>query len=81
MGDHVLADHGADCPAHRGDNPRSCPICDGGLALCTVCGGREGSLPSRCPGTRMTHDEANWVYEGILDFTDEGWITPPPRGG
>ena len=29
-----------------------CPICDGGLFVCTVCGQAEGELEHECPGDR-----------------------------
>lgn len=53
-------------------------ICDGGLALCTVCWGAEGSLATECPGEQMSdeHDEA--VYGGELDFVDGAWVKSAP---
>lgn len=30
----------------------TCPICDGGLAYCTVCKGGESELDTPCPGDR-----------------------------
>lgn len=45
-----------------------CPICEGGLSHCTVCGGLEGSLPTECPGRHMTAQEIEDVYAGKLDF-------------
>jgi len=53
------------------DNPR-CKFCRGGLAACTVCGGAEGSLPSHCPGRKMTSEEQELVYTARLDFDAEG---------
>ncbi len=46
---------------------------DDDLASCTVCGGGEGSLPTHCPGTRMSSDEADDVYAGRLDFKNGKW--------
>lgn len=66
-------------PKHRmhGCDDPACKICEGGLALCTVCGGAEGSMPSECPGTRMTDNQEVDVYSGILDFTHTaGWHDP-----
>lgn len=40
----------------------NCSVCDGGLALCVVCGGAEGSLLDYCPGQRLTHEQDNWNY-------------------
>ncbi len=54
---------------------RSCPICDGGLALCQTCGGAEGSLPTHCPGEKMAAEVADAVYEGLCDYdAREGWV-------
>jgi hypothetical protein len=38
------------------------------LSLCKICGGAEGSLPSNCPGRRMTSEEQDLVYNKKLDF-------------
>lgn len=39
-----------------------------GLASCTVCGGGESSLPTDCPGRRMTADEMDAVSAGRIQF-------------
>jgi hypothetical protein len=52
-----------------------CVLCHGGLALCDVCGGLEGSLPTDCPGERMRRVVEDDVYAGELDYrTGEGWV-------
>lgn len=51
-----------------------CMFCDGGLFVCTVCLGMEGSLPTFCPGTKMTLEQRNSVYDGELDFQDGHWV-------
>jgi hypothetical protein len=51
----------------------NCPICDGGLTRCTICGGAEGSLPTECPGTSMSPEIEQLVYSGKLDFKDNSW--------
>ncbi|MEU4332356.1 hypothetical protein [Nonomuraea dietziae] len=51
-----------------------CMFCDGGLWGCTICGGLEGSMPSTCPGQRMTADQSDAVYGGRLDFRDGQWV-------
>lgn len=57
-----------------------CHLCHGGLAVCTVCGGMEGSLPSECPGASMPGDVQDAVYAGELDYTSrEGWYRTEPR--
>lgn len=53
----------------------SCAICEGGLALCVVCGGAEGSLPTECPRERMTNAQENSVYAGTHGFVGGRWIT------
>ena len=56
-----------DCPG--------CMLCHGGLALCTVCRGLEGSLPTDCPGEQMGDEVAKAVYAGERDFVrGRGWI-------
>lgn len=44
------------------------------LFLCDVCGGAEGSLPTHCPGRKMTSEEGDDVYAGKVDFKDGRWI-------
>lgn len=72
--DHKLYYPGDDhhCPA-RDDVPGSCMICDGGLAICRTCGGAEGSLPTHCPGVRMTSYAEDQVYTGRLNFREGQW--------
>lgn len=55
-----------DCAGREGH----CMVCDGALALCVVCGGAEGSLPTDCPGRQLTSEEQDHIYEGVLDFVD-----------
>lgn len=58
----------------KGERP--CMFCDGGLASCTVCGGGEASLPTDCPGRKMTREEADAVMDGGLDFVGGKWRKP-----
>ncbi len=39
-----------------------CMVCDGGLSICTVCGGFEGSLLDSCPGVKLTEEQHQWNY-------------------
>jgi hypothetical protein len=48
---------------------------DDGLQHCMVCNGGEGSLPTNCPGRRMTAAEGQQVFEGALDFRGSGWFS------
>ena len=58
-----------------------CQFCDGGLFSCTVCGGFEGSLPTDCPGVRMTEQQEQNIYAGQLDYREgRGWVTPDGTG-
>jgi len=41
---------------------------DDDLSHCKVCGGAEGSLPTLCPGRRLTPDELRDIYASQLDF-------------
>lgn len=52
----------------------SCSFCGGGLGACVVCGGAEGSLPTECPGARMSEIDEQSVYRGVLDFRNGRWI-------
>ena len=41
---------------------------DDGLSYCTTCGGGEGSLPTCCPGKRLTADQLDAIYAGTINF-------------
>lgn len=71
-------------PGHRWKRCKrgcaGCMFCDGGLSLCRNCGGFEGSMPTDCPGYRMTERTANLVYERALDYRrSEGWVNRPSK--
>lgn len=38
------------------------------LALCKICGGAESSLPTNCPGRKLTYEEQERISRGELDF-------------
>ncbi len=57
----------------------NCQFCEGGLYVCTVCKGGEGSLPSECPGRKMTSMEQDAVYDGKLDFRSGRWQNRPSK--
>ena len=59
---------------HKNCTEWNCPICDGGLALCVICGGAEGSLTTECCGRKLTKDEQKLIMNGALDFQDNRWI-------
>lgn len=42
--------------------PGTCPYCDGGLFLCTICGALEGALLPKCPGRWLTMAEHEKNY-------------------
>jgi hypothetical protein len=47
----------------------------GELEYCKVCMGFEGSMPTDCPGDKMTAEQSDQIYAGNLDFRkDEGWV-------
>lgn len=64
----------------------TCAFCEGGLFLCVVCAGAEGSLPTDCPGVKMPMDVSDAVYEGLVDYRAGAWrlpsgavlVQPPP---
>ena len=52
-----------------------CAFCQGGLRLCLVCGGAEGTLTTECCGRQMTPAEQDAVaVGGELDYCDGGWL-------
>jgi len=67
---HVYEDHtGKDC------QKTNCVICDGGLAVCTVCGLFEGSLTTDCPGEPSYRKYGDQIYKGELDYKEgQGWV-------
>lgn len=50
-----------------------CQFCDGGLGWCTECDGFEGTLPTHCPGVKMTDEQKESVWRHKLDFVDGKW--------
>lgn len=50
-----------------------CMVCEGGLAICSVCGCLEGSLAAECPGFNcwVSHGEA--IYQGYIDYFNGAW--------
>ena len=56
------------------------PACAQGLAVCEVCGGWEGSLPSDCPGFPLSAKEQQRIYAGTLDYREGRWYTPRIKG-
>lgn len=53
-------------------NGPGCPICDGGLSICTVCHLLEGGLTTECSG-KGSWDKSDEVYAGRLDFRGGEW--------
>jgi len=51
-----------------------CPICDGRLAECTVCGLVEGALTSECPGVQCFMEKSDDVYQGKIDYVNGAWV-------
>jgi hypothetical protein len=51
-------------------------ICDSccGLYVCKFCGGAEGGLPSECPRVRLTGDQHDSVYAGLLNYIAGEWV-------
>lgn len=51
-----------------------CAICDGGLFVCTVCGGAEGTLTTDCCGGKIGPNLADMIYAGQIDYKDGKWV-------
>jgi hypothetical protein len=49
-------------------------ICEGGLAICALCGHYEGSLTTDCPGIYTYANYGDPVYAGTIDFRNGAWI-------
>jgi hypothetical protein len=60
---------------HEPDTEICRMICDGGLAVCKVCGGAEGSLTTECPGYQLDPNMLDNIYAGKSDYHAGQWIT------
>ena len=60
---------------HQECDDQHCDVCDGGLAICVVCGGAEGTLTTDCQGRAMSEEEQEAVHKGQIDFVEGRWIT------
>ncbi len=45
------------------------------LAVCKVCNGAEGTLPTDCPGEWLSESLADAIYAGNLDYIGGAWKT------
>lgn len=52
----------------------------GELVSCRICRGAEGSLPTECPGVRMSPAMEGRVYAAVMDFVDGAWKSTPRPG-
>lgn len=52
-----------------------CGMCSGGLFLCRSCGGAEASLPTECPGTKMSIFQCSMVHMGMIDYRGGRWVS------
>lgn len=59
---------------HQDCDRLSCPICDGGLEVCEVCGMAEGELTMECPGTQVGPEFRKASYHALLEFRDGRWV-------
>ena len=51
-----------------------CPICDGALIICAVCGGAESSLTTDCFGKKIPSWLEQAVTYAYIDFVDGKWV-------
>ena len=72
---HKLVTHENGCPYTDDLYYEQCPICDGGLAVCEVCNGAEGSLPSECPGRKLSACEEEEIMLRNIDYKNGKWIS------
>jgi hypothetical protein len=59
---------------HQGCNNPNCPVCDGSMTRCVVCGGSQGALTTDCPGELMLQKTLEMVDAGKMDFRGGEWI-------
>lgn len=55
-------------------NCYGCVYCRGNLACCLTCGGAEASLPTECPGYKMSAEREREVLVEALDFVGGRWV-------
>lgn len=55
------------------DGRAGCPVCEGGLGICKVCGNLEGALTTHCPGAQ-SYDKSDEIYAGRLDYVHGEWV-------
>lgn len=60
----------------NGKHDRHCIFCDGGLSMCTVCGGIESSLTSECVGHKLSEEILDSVYKEGKDYHHGQWHEP-----
>jgi len=62
------------CRKTNGPTSKRCTCEHCNLAVCSVCGGWEGSLTTDCPGEKIRPERLEEILETSLDFTDaRGW--------
>lgn len=59
---------------HKNCDRLGCPICEGGLSVCTVCGLVEGCLTTDCPRIESYSKYSDDIYTGKIDFIDGEWV-------
>lgn len=74
--DHKYITHETcDCYKRDSEYYQPCMVCDGGLAICSVCGLMEGSITTDCPGEECWAERGDDIYTGKLDYREgEGWV-------
>lgn len=71
MSKHKYIQHDKTC-----DRP-NCEVCEGGIKICLVCGGIEGTLTTECIGERLSSHMLDSVYEGAIDYKEGYWNHTP----
>lgn len=79
MNNHTFINHGSTCPADINQGER-CAVCDGGLKICSVCNGAEGTLTTHCPQVWINGPELDEIYARRRDYKDGTWQVQSQAG-
>lgn len=62
---------------HRGNGhpgPCECYVCRSSLFQCERCGCAEGTLPTQCPGFKVSYHAQSLIMKGVIDYRGGQWV-------